>query len=63
MKKYLQDVLNTLKSQTRMGANTVIKITLYIEIAYNNGKPDRYYFKLFNEEPNELLAEAKELGL
>lgn len=63
MKKYLQDVLATLKSQTRMGTNKVIKITLYIEIAYNMAKPDKYYFKLFNEEPNELLSEAKEMGL
>lgn len=46
-----------------MGTNTVIKITLYIEIAYNTAKPDKYYFKLFNDEPNQLLAEAKGLGL
>jgi hypothetical protein len=48
IKKSLKDILNLLKSKTKLGANKTLKINLYIEISYNPEKHDKYYFNLFD---------------
>lgn len=61
--KYLKDVISLLKSRAKLGASTTLRIDLFIEVSHNLEKLDKYYLKLFNDEPNEVLSEAKALGL
>lgn len=61
--KSLSTVAEAVKSKARLGAVTVQKINLFIELFFDSSKADKYYSKIFEEEPSKILAKGKALGL
>lgn len=63
IKNYLKEVLKKLKSKSKLGANTNLKIKFFLEVTHSLDRTDKYYYKLLKDYPADLLSLAKVIGL